>query len=186
MIGAAPKLRFGSFEFDFAAQVLNRNGQRVRLSASQTRLLTFFLARPGVLITRDQIASQLWDDTSNIDVSNGINTAVNRLRYALQDDTTEPVYIETVIGLGYRFIAPAEPVVVRSAEGPALTGPVKPNRKPAPTHPGLQVRSRGLKAARRPSSPGNRPQPGNSHATRRRAATAGSPWVWQRRLPSRS
>lgn len=123
MIGAAPKLRFGSFEFDFAAQVLNRNGQRVRLSASQTRLLTFFLARPGVLITRDQIASQLWDDTSNIDVSNGINTAVNRLRYALQDDTTEPVYIETVIGLGYRFIAPAEPVVVRSAEGPALTGP---------------------------------------------------------------
>ena len=99
------------FEFDFAASGTQQEWTAgAVLSASQElALLTFFLALLGVLITRDQIASQLWDDTSNIDVSNGINTAVNRLRYALQDDTTEPVYIETVIGLGYRFIAPAEP-----------------------------------------------------------------------------
>ncbi|MFP5228830.1 MAG: winged helix-turn-helix domain-containing protein [Acidobacteriota bacterium] len=79
------------------------------MPASQTRLLTLFLNRAGALITREEIASHLWKDPSNIDVSNGINTAVNRLRYTLKDDTVEPAYIETVIGLGYRFIASVEP-----------------------------------------------------------------------------
>jgi DNA-binding winged helix-turn-helix (wHTH) protein len=116
MLGTTPKARFGSFQFDFASQVLSKNGSTIPLSASQTRLLTLFLTSRGVLLTRDEIASHLWKDSRNIDVSNGINSAVNRLRYTLNDDTARPAYIETVIGLGYRFIAPVEQLYPDDAE----------------------------------------------------------------------
>jgi DNA-binding winged helix-turn-helix (wHTH) protein/Tol biopolymer transport system component len=119
MLGAPTRVQFGAFEFDFKLHELRKRGLRLRLSASQMRLLTLFLAKPGVLITRDDIAAHLWKDPQNIDVSNGINTAVNRLRYTLNDDTAEPVYIETVIGLGYRFIAAVEQA---SKEGEGLSG----------------------------------------------------------------
>ena len=105
MLGAVTRIQFGPFEFDFTTQELRKRSLRIRLSASQMRLLTLFLSKPGVLLTRDEIAAYLWKGPQNIDVSNGINTAVNRLRHTLNDDTAEPVYIETVIGLGYRFIA---------------------------------------------------------------------------------
>jgi len=122
MLSTTPKTRFGSFQFDFAAQVLSKNGSRVPLSASQTRLLTLFLTSRGVLLTRDEIASLLWKDSRNIDVTNGINTAVNRLRYTLNDDTAHPAYIETVIGLGYRFIAPVEQVFPDDDGSPGNAG----------------------------------------------------------------
>ena len=77
----------------------------MRLSASLTKLLITFVSHPRELISREQIATALWDEPQNVDVSNGINTAVNRLRATLGDDPGSPVYIETVVGLGYRFIA---------------------------------------------------------------------------------
>jgi len=82
---------------------------RVRLPVSQLRLLTLFLEKPGCLITREEIVSRLWKDPHSIDVSNGVNSAINRLRTELDDDPAKPVYIDTVIGLGYRFVAKVEP-----------------------------------------------------------------------------
>jgi DNA-binding winged helix-turn-helix (wHTH) protein/Tol biopolymer transport system component len=108
MIGAPTKVHFGSFEFDFALQELRKRGMRVRLPVSQLRLLTLFLEKPGCLITREEIVSRLWKDPHSIDVSNGVNSASNRLRTELNDDPAKPIYIDTVIGLGYRFIAKVE------------------------------------------------------------------------------
>ncbi|WP_161570938.1 winged helix-turn-helix domain-containing protein [Granulicella sibirica] len=78
------------------------------MSASQIRLLNLFIERPGDLISREDISARLWVDTRNIDVATGINTAINRLRSHLDDSPEAPAYIETVIGLGYRFIAVLE------------------------------------------------------------------------------
>jgi DNA-binding winged helix-turn-helix (wHTH) protein/Tol biopolymer transport system component len=80
------------------------------MSASQLRLLTLFVDRPGELITRDELAARLWTDTSSIDASTGINSAINRLRRHLQETPGEPSSIETVIGLGYRFVADVEQI----------------------------------------------------------------------------
>ncbi len=99
------KVRFGAFEFDLRRQELRRQGHLVRLPAAQLRLLNLFLERPGELITRDEITARLWVDSRTIDVSDGINTSINRLRGKLSDSRSSAVYIETVIGLGYRFVA---------------------------------------------------------------------------------
>jgi len=112
MESAREKVRFGSFEFDFTVKELRQSGMRIRLSASQIRLLTLFLERPAVLITREEIVRALWEDPGVVDVGTGINTAVNRLRKSLNDHPEKPVYIETVIGLGYRFVARVEAFTV--------------------------------------------------------------------------
>jgi len=101
----------------------------VRVSVSLLKLLTLFLNRPDELVTRDQIADTLWQDQVTVDVVTGINTTVRRLREVLEDDSSSPRYIATVIGFGYRFIAD-----VKVTDGPAplteLASP--PNPQPNP------------------------------------------------------
>lgn len=104
------KFRFGPFELDAAQQELRKRGIRRRLPASRIRLLLLFVTRSGDLITRKEIADCLWTEVQTVDVITGINTAVNQLRTQLGDDSGSPKYIETVIGSGYRFIAPVTEV----------------------------------------------------------------------------
>ena len=72
------------------------------------RLLVLFANRPDELVTREEVSACLWDQPQFVDVASGINTAVNRLRTLLGDDRNQPTYIETMIGVGYRFIAKVE------------------------------------------------------------------------------
>lgn len=109
--------RFYDFEFSTRRRELRKAGHRIRMSASQIRLLTLFLERRGELVTREEIVGWIWTDTATIDVAGGVNTAIKRLRENLGDDSASPRFLETLIGLGYRFIAPvdvqgeAQPVV---------------------------------------------------------------------------
>jgi len=82
----------------------------MRLSVSLRKLLILFLTRCGKLITREEIAQVLWEGSNTVDVTTGINMAVRRLRALLDDDPVSPTYIETIIGLGYRFIAVVEEI----------------------------------------------------------------------------
>jgi DNA-binding winged helix-turn-helix (wHTH) protein len=120
--------RFGPFSFDSAQQELRRRTRRVPLSVSLLKLLTLFLTRRGELITREEIALTLWEDSSTIDIVTGINTAVRRLRAQLDDDPAAPTYIETVIGIGYRFIAEVEEIEDARAAGNAVPAAVPAER----------------------------------------------------------
>ena len=110
------------------------------LSVSLLKLLSLFLTRHGELITREEIARTLWEDSNTVDIDTGINTAVRRLRAQLEDDPNTPTYIETVIGIGYRFIAKVEEIEeARYASNAALASEVpadvsagrKPIQQPA-------------------------------------------------------
>jgi hypothetical protein len=66
----------------------------------------------------------LWTDDVFIDVDQGINTAVNKIRQALSDDPGEPTFLQTVIGKGYRFVGPVkritdDAVVARAPSAPS-------------------------------------------------------------------
>ena len=60
----------------------------------------------GRVVTRTEIAEQLWGTGVFVDTEHGINTAVRKLRQALRDDPEKPRFIQTVPRLGYRFLAP--------------------------------------------------------------------------------
>ncbi len=105
----ARKLRFGTFEVDLQERELRNRGIRVKLQHKPFRILELLLQRPGVLVTRDQLARHLWPNV-NVSVDRGLNTAVNTLRHVLGDSPRRCRYIETRSGLGYRFIAHIEEI----------------------------------------------------------------------------
>jgi cholera toxin transcriptional activator len=106
--------RFGVFEFDPAAGELRRKGLRVRLHSQPGQLLLMLVARPGELLTREEICRELWPDGTFVDFDHGINSAVNRLREALGDTSGNPRFVETLARRGYRFIAPVERIALQT------------------------------------------------------------------------
>lgn len=123
--GSHGTFRFGDFVLDVAAYDLRRNGHRVRLERQPMDLLLLLIGRRGQLVSRSQIVDALWGKEVFVDVENGVNTAIRKLRQALRDSPDAPTFIETVPGKGYRFIATVEvlPDVVPSPPPPAAPAP---------------------------------------------------------------
>ena len=90
-------------------------------------LLILLASREGQLVTRTEIADRLWASEVFVDTEHGINTAIRKLRYLLRDDPGHPQFIQTVVGMGYRFIAPITTVQTPSSEAvPPGAAPIEP------------------------------------------------------------
>jgi len=109
------KIRFADYELDFGRFQLCRNGNPVRLEGLPLQLLMFLIDHERRLVTREQIADALWGKDVFVDVEQGINTAIRKIRIALDDDSAQPQYLQTVVGRGYRFVAPIFAVPILSA-----------------------------------------------------------------------
>ncbi len=94
---------FGEFKVDLAGWVLFKNGSPVPLQKKPFQILRMLITRPGELVTRAELAAELWPDL-HVDYNRCLNTAVNALRTALDDRKRDSRWIETRSGVGYRFI----------------------------------------------------------------------------------
>jgi DNA-binding winged helix-turn-helix (wHTH) protein len=99
-------VRFDDFELDYSRFQLSRNGSPIRMESLPLQLLMLLVEKRGQLVTREQISSELWSKDVFVDAEQGINTAIRKIRRALADDAGEPQYLQTVVGRGYRFVAP--------------------------------------------------------------------------------
>src|SRR4051812_17984191 len=97
--------RFGPFEADLKTGELRKSGSRLRLQEQPFQVLAMLLARPGELVTREELRQQLWPADTFVDFDHSLNTAINKLRDTLGDSASAPKYIETLARRGYRFIA---------------------------------------------------------------------------------
>ena len=88
---------------------LIKGNTRVRLQEQPFQIMRLLLARPGALVTRDQLRSRLWPEGTFVDFEHSLNAAVKRLRAALGDDARAPRFIETLPRRGYRWINDAIP-----------------------------------------------------------------------------
>jgi TolB-like protein/DNA-binding winged helix-turn-helix (wHTH) protein/Tfp pilus assembly protein PilF len=102
----SPALRFGVFEVNVRAGELRKQGNRIRLQDQPFQVLTVLLQRPGDIVTREELRSQIWPEDTFVDFDNSLNTAINKLREALGDSADSPRFIETLPRRGYRFISP--------------------------------------------------------------------------------
>jgi TolB-like protein/DNA-binding winged helix-turn-helix (wHTH) protein/tetratricopeptide (TPR) repeat protein len=105
----APKpraARFGLFEVDFEQRILTKGGLRIKLQDQPFQVLAMLLARPGELVAREEIRQRLWRADTFVEFDDGLNTAIKKLRAALNDSADNPRFIETVPRRGYRFLAP--------------------------------------------------------------------------------
>ena len=112
-------VRFGSFEADFGEGKLTKGGIRIRVQEQPLQILALLLEHPGQLVTREEIRQKLWSRDTFVEFDDALNTAVRKLRTALNDSADNPRFLETVPRRGYRFIAPVawtqEPQAVAAA-----------------------------------------------------------------------
>jgi len=128
-------VRFDEFELDTESFELLRAGQRVRLERIPMQLLMLLLENRGKLVRREAIIERLWGGNVFVEAEHSINTAVNKLRAILRDDSRNPQFIRTVVGQGYCFIATVD-VPEPGANGPpgASSGPAELNGANHDTH----------------------------------------------------
>jgi DNA-binding winged helix-turn-helix (wHTH) protein/Tol biopolymer transport system component len=110
---------FREFRLDCGRFELARNGHPLRVERKPMELLILLASREGQLVTRQEIAERLWSSEVFVDTEHGINTAVRKLRHLLRDDPDDPHFIQTVTGMGYRFVAPVSAVSAATPDLPA-------------------------------------------------------------------
>ncbi len=107
MADAAPSRKlvcFGGYEADLRAGDLRKRGVKIRLRDQSFEILAILLERPGEVVTREDLRRRLWPADVFVDFDNNLNSAVARLREALNDPVEHPRFIETLPKRGYRFI----------------------------------------------------------------------------------
>jgi len=86
-------VRFGPYLLDRQTGELRKHSLRIKLSGQPLEVLLFLLERPGVLVTREELRQRLWTDDVFVDFERSLNSAVKKLRRALNEDPQQPRYI---------------------------------------------------------------------------------------------
>lgn len=102
--GPSEALRFGHFQVNAAGDFV-KNGTRVHLPRQLFRILSVLLAKRGQVVAREEMRRKLWEPGTFVDFEHNLNSAIKKLRTALGDSTHNPQYIETIPGIGHRFVA---------------------------------------------------------------------------------
>ena len=100
----AERVLFGCFEVNLATGEVFTEGRKVALSGQPSQVLVILLQHVGQLVTREELRLLLWPDDTFVDFDHGLNNSINRIRDALGDSATSPLFIETLPKKGYRFI----------------------------------------------------------------------------------
>ncbi len=96
-------IRFGIFEVDLQSGELRKAGLKLKLTGQPFQVLAILLEHPGEVVTREELQKRLWPDTF-VDIDHNLNTAINKIREALEDSAESPRFVETLPRRGYRFI----------------------------------------------------------------------------------
>jgi DNA-binding winged helix-turn-helix (wHTH) protein len=83
-----PIVHFEGFDADFRTQELRKQGVRVKLRQQSFKILQMLLARPGELVTREELRQALWPGDAFVDFDHGLNNSIARLRDALATPPT--------------------------------------------------------------------------------------------------
>ncbi|MDQ0115873.1 response regulator transcription factor [Paenibacillus harenae] len=107
MRGRDPHLRHGELLMDTTAKIVWRGTKRVELTRKEYGILEYLLRRPNETISAELLLEHVWDMNAD-PFSSTVRVHINSLRKKLRDAKNN-VYIETVIGEGYRLGKPTAP-----------------------------------------------------------------------------
>ena len=96
------ELRFGDIEINFRRYEARRDGQNIEMTRKEFALLRSMAARPGEVLTRDELLNEVWG-LESYPTSRTIDNHVAGLRAKLERDPSQPRYIRTIHGIGYKF-----------------------------------------------------------------------------------
>jgi len=131
---------FGPFRLVPQQRLLLRDGKPLRLPRRAAEILEMLTDRAGELVSKRELMERIWPGTF---VEEGtLRVHISALRRVLEDGKAGPHYVENVMGLGYRFVAP----VIRLSDEPASPVAVDETKDPQPPSPLLPPRIVGREA----------------------------------------
>ena len=101
--GVKSNIIFANLELDISKGKFYKNNSEVLLSPVEYKLISIFMQNPTQLLTRNIILEKLWDASGEFVDDNTLSVYIRRLREKVEDEPSNPKYIETVRGMGYRW-----------------------------------------------------------------------------------
>ena len=98
-------MRFGDLTIDQARRDVRLKGKDVPLTAMEFDLLATLASRPGLVFSRRQLLARLWGD-DYFGSDHVVDVHVANLRKKVEEDPSNPRYVQTIRGVGYRFRRP--------------------------------------------------------------------------------
>lgn len=95
--------KYKDLEVDLLKMQVSVNGEPVKLSATEYKILELLINNRGQVITRDILLDRIWDKDENFVDENTLSVHIRRLRKKIESDDKNPQYIITVFGIGYTF-----------------------------------------------------------------------------------
>jgi len=102
--GARSIYRFGDSEVDLDNYVIRHPDMEERLSNREQELLRYLIEHEGKVLPRSELLTAIWQYSPNV-TTRTVDTHILNVRKKLRDDAAQPKFIETLHGVGYRFIA---------------------------------------------------------------------------------
>jgi DNA-binding response OmpR family regulator len=98
----AERYRFGSIELNVTTREVRKDGTPLKLTLKEFDLLHTFLANPRRVFTREELMDRVWGYRAALETGT-LTVHIRRLREKLEEDPSEPQFLKTVWGVGYRF-----------------------------------------------------------------------------------
>jgi len=127
--------RFDCFEVSLKQGTLLQRGKRLRVQDLPFKMLVILLEKPGELVTKEELAERLWGQEVFTEVDQSLYVMAGKLRQVLGDDASQPHFIRTVSGKGYRFIDSVTPVFAPTDLTVPLSLPSPPTAPMDHIHP---------------------------------------------------
>jgi len=96
------KLQRGDIMIDPMAHSVMVSGKTVELSALEFRLLHYLASHPGMVFSRDQLLDSVWGNDRTV-TPRSVDVYIRRVREKIENQPQQPIYVQTVHGVGYRF-----------------------------------------------------------------------------------
>jgi two-component system KDP operon response regulator KdpE len=100
---APAEIMFGDVRVDLVLRAVTRNGETLRLTPIEYRLLSYLIANTGKVLTHQQLLRDVWGAAS-ADNHPSLRVFMAHLRQKIEQDPSQPKYLLTEIGVGYRFV----------------------------------------------------------------------------------
>lgn len=97
-------IEIGGISIDKSSRRVYLNGREILLTTKEFDLLAYLAANPNRVFTKDELFERIWGLDSQGDIAT-VTVHIRKLREKIESDPSNPTYIETIWGVGYRFEA---------------------------------------------------------------------------------
>ena len=97
------EIHVGRICYNFAAHMLKVDGEHVKLTSTETKIMELFLKHPGRIFSTEEIYFNVWNESIAFSGENTVMVHIRRIREKIEINPSEPEYLKVVWGIGYKF-----------------------------------------------------------------------------------